>query len=195
MKKTQPLFLVWKTTEHTIESRTFIGSSFSHKLNPRTTYRLETKHAQKRLPIANTKTSNVIIDGQALIQAIDKPVDIKTFVKSWTGSLSLSSVISAKIVWESMSHLIGMIHHQRYHSYFTNKWDLTKTSASRQQECTNVSELEAIYWHFWKQTRSRTLFEYGARQAKVTQRNRDVKTFGGFHDRTAAESSLGMNVN
>ena len=152
---------------------------------------------EKRPPIANLKTC-VIIDGQALVQAIGKLANAQNF-----GQLADRFVASIFSQFSDTCSRIDIVF-DRYEAHTikdTTRILRTRKTQPIRRKVDNRDVPLPVNWRQFidlpenKQDLEHFLSMELIRQARSTQPNREVVTSGRFHDRTAAESSRGTDVN
>lgn len=152
---------------------------------------------EKQLPIANLKTC-VIIDGQAVVQAIGKPANAHNF-----GELADRFVASVFSHFSDTCSRADVVF-DRYEAHtIKDTTRILRTGKTRpiRRKVDNRDVPLPVNWRQFidlpenKQDLEHFLSMELIRQAKSTQPNREVVTSGGFHDRMAVETSRGTNVN
>lgn len=158
---------------------------------------LQTKTTvEKQLPPTNLKTC-VIIDGQALVQAIGKPPNAQSF-----GQLADVFVTSVFSHFSATCSRVDVVF-DRYEEHTikdsTRAYRTGKNRPIRRKVDSRDVPLPVNWRQFIdlpenKQDLENFLSLELIRQAKSALHEREVVTSGGFHERTAAESSLGNDV-
>jgi len=152
---------------------------------------------EKQLPITNLKTC-VIIDGQALVQAIGKPANTHNF-----GQFADRFVASVFSHFSQSCSRVDVVF-DRYEAHtIKDTTRISRTGKIRpiRRKVDNRDVPLPVNWRQFidlpenKQDLEHFLSMELIRQAKSTQGHREVVTSGGFHDRMAAESSRGTDVN
>ena len=151
---------------------------------------------EKQIPMATLKTC-VIIDGQAVVQAIGKPQNAKNFGQ-----------FADRFVGHVFSHLnescsrVDVVF-DRYESHTikdTTRMSRTKSTKPIRRQVDNRDIPLPVKWRQFidhpenKQDLEHFLSKELIRQAKLTGTERTIVTSGGYPDRTVVESSQEMDI-
>lgn len=155
-----------------------------------------TTTVEKQLPVANLKTC-VIIDGQALVQAIGKPSNAKTF-----GGLADRFIASVFSHFSDTCSRVDVVFDRYEEHTIKDTARIVRSGKNRpiRRKVDNRDVPLPINWRQFidlpenKQDLEHFLSLELIRQAKAVLQNQEVVTAGGFHDRMAVESSLGNDV-